>query len=288
MKKVWIGVGIGCGTLLLIGLGLIIAGGIFVSKAVQSTADFSQHVQAQEKELASIDARYAFTPPPAGHPLKLETARVEKYFAVRDALKPAYARFEEKSKALQGKKTASVSDVMSATKMFAEVATDARAALIESLKKQEMSRREFSALTTTMVETTLNPPDPAATKARREELKQTIAAVEKKLAAPSLPKEEKEALDDELSSDKSELESLPPDDPASAEIYASNAKLMEPYKERFEQGYNPVLDEILGMQLNNHPHLKRGPHVRAAPANDGDNDDGSKDDDKDDDDKKGE
>jgi hypothetical protein len=148
VKKVLIGVGIGCGVIVLLSVVALVAGGIWAKNKMGNVVELGQTMKVQTEELKALNAKFPFSAPPAGQPLKLEEERLKRYLTVRQLLIPVQTRFEEKAQELKtksDKEEIGLGEGLAAAGAMAQLMTDLRAALIEGLRQQEMSPREFHA-----------------------------------------------------------------------------------------------------------------------------------------------
>lgn len=250
MKKVLIGVGIGCGVLLLLVVGAVVAGGMFVKSKVEGMAAGAEKMEAQSKELNELDRDFPFEVPPEGTPVKLDQARVEQYLAVRAALAPVLKKYDEKGKQFENKKQEDVSfsDATAALGMTFEMVQELRSAFITELKKQKMSPKEFHATTQAIYSSAFGEGMVEMAKANEQALTESITALEQDLKDESLSAEDRQALEEQLEGARADLEEAKKavnDAPGAAEINAANAKVLATYKERIAAEANPVLDGLL-------------------------------------------
>jgi hypothetical protein len=157
MKQVLIGVGIGCGVLLLAGVGLVVAAGSWAKDHLGGAFEATQRLQAQEAELVRLDTRYPFEDAPRGQVLALDEKRLDAYLAVREETLPVFKAFEQKSEAFEQRhgdtnpgQAEEIHAAVAATNLSVGLAVDVRAAYIAGLTKHGMSPAEFQALTHTL------------------------------------------------------------------------------------------------------------------------------------------
>lgn len=157
MKKVLIGLGIGCGVLLLAGVGLMVAAGFWAKRNLGGTFEAAQQIQAQEAELVQLNSSYPFEPPAQDALLALDEKRLDTYLAVREETLPVFKTFEQKSAEFEEKygdknqgQSPDFSAAMAATNLMMGLVVDVRSAYIAGLKKHGMSPAEFQALTRTL------------------------------------------------------------------------------------------------------------------------------------------
>lgn len=251
MKKVLIGLGIGCGGLILLAVIAMGVGAYWVKGKVEGVAEVAEQMEQQQQALNELDSEYAFTVPPEGTPVKLEEDRVRKYLAVRAALEPVMAKYEAKSKELEERtkgNQASFSDMTEAMGMFGGLTTDLRAAFIEELKKQEMSPKEFHATTQAIYSAAIGNGMAEMHEMSKQAMQETIATYEEQLNDPNLSAEEKQAVQEGLDEAKAQLaetEQTMENQPEIAGINESNAKVLKTFEVEIEKHANPVLDGLL-------------------------------------------
>lgn len=165
-KKVLLGIGLGCGGLVLVAV--LTCGGFAWwvrgkaktwSKPLQAS---HQMIKAQKAKLEKLDHQYPFTPPKKG-PYVVPEARLKVYLAVREAELPTFAEYEAKVKhldALQEKLHGhhdgkpSLGEVFSDTKQALRLTSEivkglaqAEKGYADALEKNRMSPSEFRAIT---------------------------------------------------------------------------------------------------------------------------------------------
>lgn len=259
MKKVLIGVGIGCGVLVLLGIIAMGAAGYWFKKNLGGAMEAGQQASAQAQDLKALNQQYAFTAPPEGEVLALQESRLNDYFAVRDMALPVFKEFEaqgqELSKKTQNGEKPSVSDVMQATNLATQFVVKVRASYIDGLKQHKMSPREFTSITGAIYNSHLANAVGASKKAMaevRESAKKSLADVEAKLQADNLSEEDRSALEAQRDAFQAQVDSA--DDQASdgievseksQAVAAANVKLLEKYKDRVEKGDNAGFDALI-------------------------------------------
>jgi hypothetical protein len=201
MKKVLIGVGVGCGLIILVGVGLLVAGGLWAKNTFGGSIEAGQKIAAQEKELAKLNQSLGFEAPPEGEVLALDAKRLETYFAVREAALPVFKAMEQKADAFEkehggedNKKNPNFGAAMDAANMMMTMTVDVRAAYLEGLKKHGMSPAEFQTITTTVYTSLMADgmeQAQGALKQSREAMEKQLAALDKKLEGDSLSDEER-------------------------------------------------------------------------------------------------
>jgi|GEM_PF-5381394 len=155
-KKLWVGLGIGCGALVLIAV-LAIGGGVYWMKAkFGGLAKSGQQMKAQKAQLAALDKQYPFEPPADGA-LLLNEARLQEYLAIRTDLIATYQKLEAQADALKEKKDkTSFNDAMKAAQALTLLQVDLEQRYIDGLNAHHMSPDEFQAIT----QVAFSEPDP--------------------------------------------------------------------------------------------------------------------------------
>ncbi|MBF5046211.1 hypothetical protein FGE12_27590 [Aggregicoccus sp. 17bor-14] len=260
-KKVLIGVGVGCGVVLLLIVGVVVAGGLYVKHKVEDTTAGLSRVNEQQASLAALDKRFPFKDPGEDELLKLDEKRLEAYFAIREEALPVFKSYEEKSKAFEkkhGKADSEHVDLgasMEAMKILGGLVADMRASYISSLEKHAMSPREFHAITRTLYSTYVAGAMQglqAATAAQRGTLEKELEALDTKLEDEKLDDEtrtglqaQRDAIQQQLdAADQMVAEQAPPSE-KSREALAANTSLLEKNKERIQNAANPAFDVFL-------------------------------------------
>lgn len=261
MKKVLIGVGIGCGVIILVGFGLLFAGGMWVKNKFGGTFEAAQKMQVQEQELAQLNQGHPFQPPPQGEVLALDAKRLDTYFSVREGALPVFKAFEQKTKEFEDKyggeeekKNANIGAAMEAANLMMGLVADVRAAYIDNLKKHGMSPAEFQTITSTvyasvMAEGMAQVQDAMAK--GREGMQKQLDELDAKLASDTLSDEERTLLEDAQSQLQATLDSMEEgmgpggQDELSAEskkVAAANVALLKKYEERVTVMANTAFD----------------------------------------------
>jgi HAMP domain-containing protein len=256
MKKVLVGVGIGCGVLVLLGIIGVGVAGFWAKRTLGGVVEAGQQMQAQQQEMAQLNQSYPFTPPPEGEVLVLQEARLNDYFAIREATLPLFKQFEEKSKGLQQNQEANVSDAIQATSLLAEFMTKTRGAYIENLKKHSMSPKEFMSISVAIYSSFMADSVGQLNKAmagQRESIEKAREELETKLSDESLSGDERDMLEQQRDALQAQLDAMdengaagmPHVDERGQEVASVNVKLLEKFKARIEQAYNPAFDALL-------------------------------------------
>ncbi|MBU8895881.1 hypothetical protein DRW03_09645 [Corallococcus sp. H22C18031201] len=257
MKKVLIGVGIGCGALLILGLmagiGLFLVG----KKAVESSnlGTAAARFQKQEEALTHLQTTYAFTAPPDGQVLKLDAARLEAYLAVREGALPAYAAFAEKSHELEAKRDQGhrpgVTELLQAANAMSGLVADCREAYVSGLTKQKMSPAEFTTITQALYVSTLvtamGTAQEEAARQGRAALEKQVAKLDQDLAGDSLTgaaRTQAEQLRAGLQEQLDDLHEAQENgaSPEQRATMAANLALMKPMEARIAKVANPAFD----------------------------------------------
>lgn len=260
MKKVLIGVGIGCGVILMLGIGAIVAGGVLFKKTFGGTLEAGQKMSAQEEQLGKLNQEHAFQAPPQGEVLALEPKRLETYFAVREAALPVFKALEVKADAFEkehggeeGKNNPSFGAAMDATNLMMSMMVDVRAAYIEGLKQQGMSPAEFQAITTTVYASLVAEGMDQAREGMKQgkaALEQQLAELDKKLEGDSLSEEERTQAEEAQGQLQAAIDSMEQGagqagDTLSEEgrrVTAANVALLKKYEERVQLMANSAFD----------------------------------------------
>ncbi len=263
MKKVLIGVGIGCGVILLLGVGVMVAGGVFLKKTFGGTLEAGQKMSAQQQELVKLNQDHTFQAPPAGEVLALEPTRLETYFAVRESALPVFKALEAKADAFEkehggeeGKKNPSFSAAMDATNLMMALMVDVRAAYIEGLKKHGMSPAEFQAITSAVYASMMAEGMEQAREGMKQgkaALEQQLAEMDKKLEGDSISEDERTQLEEARGQLESAIDSMEQGvgqagDTLSEEgrkVAAANVTLLKKYEERVQVMANPAFDSFV-------------------------------------------
>lgn len=249
-KKVLVGVGIGCGSLMLLGLIALGVGAWWVKRQVgdsfSTMVEAGQKMQESTQELAKLDQSYPFTPPAEGEVAALSEARLLEYLAVRERALPVYAEFEKKSEELEDTKDAKAA--LKATGLVTELLTKVHGAYIEGLKQHKMSPTEFRTITQTLYTSVVTGAADEAQRLGAEAREQALADVREQLENESLPEEERTALEAQEQQLLQAEESLAEAQTLSEEskvAVAANLALVEKHQERIQSAGNLALDALL-------------------------------------------
>ncbi|QRN95510.1 hypothetical protein JRI60_41675 [Archangium violaceum] len=255
-KKVLVGVGIGCGSLVLLAVIGVGVGAWWLKRQVgdsmSSMMAAGQKMQAMGQELAQLERQHPFTAPAEGEVLALSEARVLDYLGVREAVLPAFAEFEKQSQGFQEEhqdsKQADFGAAMKATEMMTEQLTRVHGSYIEGLKKHRMSPSEYHAITQTLYASTLE----GITEQEQEEAaavrEEALQQVREQLKDGTLDAEQRAALEEEerqLESMGEEAAQAPALSESAKVAVATNLNLLEKHRERIERAGNPGMDSVL-------------------------------------------
>jgi hypothetical protein len=260
-KKVLIGVGIGCGVLMLLVAGVVIAGGLWAKRKFDDTTAGLSQLSEQSETLAALEKEFPFEGPGENELLKLDEQRLAAYFAIREEALPVFETFEKKGKAFEEKhkdndpNAANLGAAVEAMGLMGQLVADTRASYIESLKKHRMSPREFHAITQTLYSTYVAGAMQglqAATAQQRASLEKALEEMDTRLEQDTLGEEERTALQasrDALyaqleASDPMVAEQQPTSEQSKAAL-AANAALLEKNQERIKKVANPAFDAFV-------------------------------------------
>jgi hypothetical protein len=258
-KKVLLGVGIGCGTLVLLGMIGIGAGAWWLKRqvgdSVSNMVESGQKMQAIGQELQALEKSHPFTPPPEGEVLALSEERLLSYLAVRETALPVYTEFQKKAEAFEAehenKENPDLGAAMKATGLLTELMAKVHGAYIDGLKKQGMSPREFRTITQTLYSSMVTGVVDQAQKAGAAARQEALESVREQMKDPSLTeeqlaemKEHEQALLDSAE-DPEGVEGAPVPSEASKAAAAANLVLMEKYQERINSAGSLAMDTLL-------------------------------------------
>ncbi|MFZ5470961.1 MAG: hypothetical protein ACOZIN_16155 [Myxococcota bacterium] len=249
-NKVLIGVGIGCGSLLLLAVGAVVVGGMWVKSKVGDVVEVGKAAEEQQQQAVKLDEKYPFEPPVDDKPVKLTDAQLKKYLAIRAAIVPIYKGFEAKAKELdqrnKGKK-AGLAEGLEAVGMFTGLYKEVREKWLEELDRHQMSPKEFGTVTGTVYASQIGKGMAEMERSTRPAMEQGIAELEKMKQRPDLSAEAKAELDEQLASMKQQLAELSAEGEVSedAKVWEANVQLLERYKVEIERDALPALDWFL-------------------------------------------
>lgn len=254
-KKVLVGVGIGCGSLVLLGLIAMGVGAWWLKRqvgdSVSTMMEAGQKMEALGQELTELDKSYPYTPPPEGEVLAISEARLLDYLAVRETALPVYAEFEKKAEELDKMGDSDKPDLkaaMQATGMVTELLMKVQGAYIEGLKKHGMSPTEFRTITQTLYSSAVTGAVDQAQQLGAQAREEALAQVRKQLEDESLSEEQRTALEEQEQQLLEAQEALPEAESLSEEskvAVAANMALMEKHQERIHTAGSLALDALL-------------------------------------------
>jgi hypothetical protein len=255
-NKVLVGVGIGCGSLVLLGMIALGVGAWWLKRqvgdSVSTLVESGQKMEALGQELQALDKSHPFTPPLEGEVLALSEARLRDYLAVRETALPVYEDFQKKAEAFEAEhkdnEDANLRAAMQATGMLTELMAKVQGAYIEGLKKQNMSPREFRTITQTLYSSVVTGTADQVQQMSAELRQQALESVREQLEEPSLTEEQRadlEAQEQELLAAAEEPAQEPALSEASKTAAAANLVLMEKYKDRINSAGSLAMDSLL-------------------------------------------
>jgi hypothetical protein len=249
MKKVLIGVGIGCGGLVLLAVIAVVVGALWVKGKVEGAVEQAEVLEAQSEQISALEAKYAFKAPAEGKPLRLEEGRLKEYLAVRAAVMPVFRAFEAKANAFEKKNqgTQSLGAGLEAMGMVAGLIRDVRARYVEELERQKMSPTEFHTITGTIYSSHIGKGMAEVHQGHREVLGKATEELERRLADDSLSGDERVLLEQQLEAVRQQADAMPSREVPREElaVYEANLALLEKYKVQIENEANPALDLFL-------------------------------------------
>ncbi|MCP3136294.1 hypothetical protein [Pyxidicoccus xibeiensis] len=260
MKKVLIGVGIGCGVLILVGMGALFAGGLWVKNKFGGSIEAAQKLQTQEQELTELNRSHPFQPPADGEVLALDPKRLETYFAVRESALPVFKTFEQKSDEFEkqhggedGQQNPSLGAAMEAANLMMGLVTEVRTAYISALKQHGMSPAEFQSITGTVYASVMAEGMDQMREAAaqgRVALEKQLEEMDKRLEDESLSDAERTQLEEAQGQLQAAIDSMAQgteDAPgglseASKKTAAANMALLKKYEDRVQVMANAAFD----------------------------------------------
>lgn len=145
-KKLWVGLGVGCGGLLLLVIIGLVAGSYWLKNKFGGLAKSAEQMKAQKAQLSALEEKYPFAPPADGT-LVLEEPRLQDYLAIREDVLAAFQKFEAHTDELkQRKDKQSLSEGMAAAQTLTLLGLDVEQRYINGLDQHHMSPDEFQAL----------------------------------------------------------------------------------------------------------------------------------------------
>lgn len=252
MKKLWIGLGIGCGGLILLAVIAVAVVGYYGKKYAGGVIEAGQKIQAQQAELDKLNRDFPFAAP-TGALLKLDDGRVQTYLAIREEMAPVLKDFKARGEAFdqkyKGAKDNSISATVEAAKLMSELLQQMRAKYIASLKGHQMSPAEFQAISSTIMGSRI-----AGSAAPGGDVKAQLNAqadaLEKQLATPGLPAASKSAIQKQVQTLREEAART---SPADAATLASNMAVITKYQARIDDKETAGTEVLLFQGGDNHP-----------------------------------
>lgn len=259
MNKVLIGVGIGCGLLVLVVIGVLAAGGMWVKgKAeeagltVEGMEAAGEKMEAHEAKAKALNEKYTFKAPPKGQPLRVEEDRLQDYLAVRASMKPVIDKLEAQGKKLDhlkdDKQQAGFGDMMAAGGMMMELMSGVQEAWLEGLEEQEMSPTEFHTITAALITSEMGKGMGQALQNQRPALEKLKASLEQQANNPNMPQEVRDGAREQIPEIEKQIQRLPAPGSAPPEadaIHAANAELYQKHKDAFEKSGGLGMDVFL-------------------------------------------
>ncbi len=249
-NKVLLGVGIGCGALVVVGLVAIGGVAFWAKRKMDGAVEGLKDAVEQEQQVVSLNEKYPFTPPPEGEPLKLDEKRLEDYLAVRAAVVPVFKSFEGKAKDMEKRyegKGDSIGKGLEAMGALTQLYRSVREAWLAELDRRRMSPREYHAITGTVYASYIGKGMAEMQRGHRDELAKAIAELEERRDDEGMTPEAKKVVDEQLEAMKAQLESLPEKGEVDekVKVWDANAALLEKHRKRIEEQANSGVDVLL-------------------------------------------
>jgi hypothetical protein len=233
MKKLWIGLGIGCGGLILIAVIGISVAGYYGKKALGGVIEVGQKMQAQQAELDQLNRDFPFTSPAGALP-KLDDDRVQTYLSIRDELAPVVKDFKAKGEAFdkkyKGASDNSISATVEAAKLMSELMQQMRGKFIASLKSHRMSPAEFQTISTTILESRIAQAAGGSGDVKQQ-LNAQADAMQQQLDAPGFPAASKDAMRKQVQALRDQAARS---NPADQQTAAANSVVIAKYQARID------------------------------------------------------
>lgn len=257
--KVLIGVGVGCGGLILLSLVGVMAAGFWVKGKVDGVMAEAEVMKKQEDRAAALDAKLRFANPLEAEPVALTKERFEAYLGIRTAVEAAGAKYEAAlSRVSEAGEAGEVGDGAGAKKRdvtFDELTAagsamidkmrDQREAFLKGCEEQGMSPAEFHAITETVRATKLGVEVLDENIDRRAMVELSLSNAEEQVNDKSLPKAMRDRALKDVKRYKDELAALPPprapSEAAKAQNEANRELLAAHFGERVpDEGFTDV------------------------------------------------
>ncbi|WP_224248314.1 hypothetical protein [Hyalangium gracile] len=254
MNKVLVGVGIGCGAIVVIGVVAVVAGGIWAKGKLEDVAQEmnqgGEKMQSLEQRVAEMNQRYSFAAPPKGQPLRLTEERLQEYLAVRASLKPVLDDFQVKAKNFAPPKgeQPNLGKSIQALGMMTNLRADLSAKWLDALDERKMSPREFHAITAAVYTSEWSKAKGELPKHQRTMLEQLRSGYQKQAEDSSLTEDKREWARQQIADVDRKLSALPAANtppPESQKVYEANAALAQKYKKKIEEASSAGLDVLL-------------------------------------------
>ncbi len=253
MKKVLIGLGIGCGSLVLLGIIGLVAGGLWAKGKVEEYAGDLEAVgkkaEESQKRVSALNEKYAFEAPAKGTPVSIEEKRLQEYLAVRTALQPVWQTYAQKAKELENSagNNPGIGDAFKAVGQLSTFFAELQSTWLDQLDGKRMSPKEYHAITAALYSSNWGAAMGDFKKQQRPMFEQTKKTLEEQLANTT-DEELKNALKEQLASVDEQLAELPPADAEPSEsdkTHKANLALYEKYKAQIEEQAEKGLDLLL-------------------------------------------
>jgi hypothetical protein len=252
MKKLLIGLGIAFGVVVVLVIGGLVVGGLWlkskVDDAVGSATEFAEQTEAVEKRTEELNRRFSFQAPPKGMPITLTEGRLQEYLAIRATLQPVFDTYEQKLKEqneAMGEK-AGLGDAIKAAGTLGAFLNGLRTTWLDGLESKRMSPKEFHTITAALYTSNWGVAMGDFKKQARPAMEKMKAELESQLATATDPAI-KQALEQQLASVKEQLDSLPADagETEKDRIHRANHELYTKYKTQIEEQAAHGLDVLL-------------------------------------------
>ncbi len=205
---------IGCVVVLVVCGIAIVGGGWFVKNWFSEKAKTVENLAGSKdseygKKSAELRKEYPFTPPANN---LITEDQFNRFISVRKAMYGVYQRNEAQFKEMEKNKESGLSGALKGL----ELLNDIRKAQIEALEQQRMSPDEYTYVVTAVYKTWFAKgarealkDQGTATQAAAENLKKSIAEIDKQLQDPNTPEEAKKQLEATKQQLETQLQSIP-------------------------------------------------------------------------------
>jgi hypothetical protein len=248
MKKVLIGVGIGCGGLMVLALVGLVGGTWWLKGKVEG---FAGGMTENTEKIEALNRKHAFTAPPRGHPVRLTDARLNDYLAVRGVLTPVFKKYEAQAEKFkdQDSEQAKAGDALEARSIVGNLLAELQRTWLAALDQRNMSPDEFGAITAAVYASPLAQGMEQMREGHREVLTRLREEQARLAEDPSASQEMQDLAREQVEALDEQLASLPESDPLSPEarkLHQENAALLERMKAIVQRVANPGVDLLLG------------------------------------------